>query len=108
MIPNFFFIIIDLFLLIVIGVFSLVTFTVPPQIASSLTYLINYFNYARGIVPVNDLLEASIAILTAWILIYSVKVFLWGFSIIPFFGKKTDLPKHSGGGKSGGRSSFKK
>lgn len=77
------------------------SFTVVQEISDSVTYFLSYLNYLSGILPINNILKALgtlILFYTAW---YTVKIILWIFSLIPWFGKPTEVPKF-GGQEAGG------
>lgn len=60
------------------------------------TYINQFFSYARiadGILPMSHFLLAIFTILQVAIAIYTLKLILFAYSLIPFIGKKISLPK---------------
>lgn len=85
--------IIGSFVGLVSGAFGLISFVVPAGIQNSILFVFEQLEYIDVFIPLNTLMQvlgSFIAFLTAW---YSVKIILWIYALVPWFGKNTDLPK---------------
>lgn len=75
--------------------FGAINFVIPTQIPY---YFALFFSYARigdGIFPMSDVLLALFTVLSVWILIYIIKLILWGLRVVPLIGNLGNLPRHS-------------
>jgi len=68
----------------------------PTGIVSAYQTAISYANHFSGIFPINQLFAAGIAIMSVWIGMYGIRLFMHTiFPLIPWFGKRVELPEHS-------------
>lgn len=73
-------------------IFSIIDYAIPNQIESAISYFLNYFIYFRGIFPIDTLLQVISAYLTFIVLFYGLKIGLYLFAHLPFFGGYKKLP----------------
>lgn len=72
--------------------FSLLNFALPDSVSTSLNYMLGYFGYLKGVFPVDTLFTVAGIGLTFLLLLYTVKLLLWAYSLIPFIGRHVGLP----------------
>lgn len=72
-----------------------ITYIIPTQIGQAFNTFFAYVQIGNGLFPVTTALTAIGTVLTVWVLLYVVKVILFAFSAIPWFGKVLHLPNHS-------------
>ena len=65
---------------------------IPTEISDAFERFFSYVAIGNGIFPMNDALLAISFVLTVLILTYIVKIYLFGFSVIPWIGKYVVLP----------------
>lgn len=82
------------FLYLVAQLFSVFAFVIPSQIEDAFTLFFSWLHVFDGVFPVTDLVLALLFIISVEAGMYLAKMFLWGYSLIPWLGKKADLPKH--------------
>jgi len=93
MIIDFVLLLLGFLLDMIYNLFSFFSFVIPTEIANA---IVKFFSYARiGDVffPMSDILLAIFTIFSVWILMYSVRLVIWVFSLIPFIGKHVNFPK---------------
>jgi hypothetical protein len=72
-------------------VFGSIDFVLPQEIPDAITWLFGLGNYATGIFPIGTLYQALLLYLSAYSGIYLIKLFLMGYSAIPFIGRKINI-----------------
>lgn len=85
----------SLILNLIANFLSLIQYTIPPQIITSISALASLLNYFNGIFPIDTLFLCISFLITFYIFWYTIKVFLFAFSLIPWIGSKTELPKEN-------------
>ena len=66
---------------------SLISYTLPSQITTAITYFLAYFSYLQGFFPVSDFFIAIGFLISFWTLWYGYKVILFGYAMLPMIGK---------------------
>ena len=85
--------IIGSFVSLVASAFGLVSFVIPDQVEEAVAYFIGFLDYASGIANIPVLLEAIGTLFGFFAFWYGIKLVLFIFALIPWFGKQVDLPK---------------
>jgi len=92
----------DVLLYVVSGLLAIVNFlfsglsiVIPSQIQAAFLKFFSYVSYGNGIFPFTDAIAAIQLVLFAWMLMYAIKIYLFGFSAIPWLGKVLVLPTHT-------------
>lgn len=80
------------FLNLIYVLFSAISFTIPDEISDSLTYFLSYFVYANGIIPVATLMSALGTIVSFMMLMYTIRIVLFTYHLLPWIGKNVSLP----------------
>lgn len=80
------------FLFLVSQLFSLVSLAVPTQIATAFDTFFDYVHIFDGFFPISDFLLALLFLIALETGLYLVKIFLFGFSLLPWVGSKAELP----------------
>lgn len=76
--------------------FSSVLYVVPDSVIDSFETFFGYARLVDGLFPfMSDVLLAIGAVLTVWILKYTIKLAMWVYAVTPWMGKNADLPKHT-------------
>lgn len=75
------------FVALVGNAFSLIQFAIPQQFVDAVGYFVSKLAYISGFINVPDILAAIGWLLTFITYWYIVKLILWVFSLIPWFGK---------------------
>lgn len=76
-------------------IFSAISYAVPDEIESSITFLLGYVNIFSGVFPLDTLYSVILAYLSFITLFYGLKVALWVFAHIPFIGSGRKFPSVS-------------
>jgi hypothetical protein len=76
-------------------IFSIFSLPILDRVTGSITYFAGYLNYI-GIMfpPLYDILNAVGLVFSVWILMYSLKIALYLWGMLPFIGKHAKLPTH--------------
>lgn len=82
------------FLSLLIKLFSLVSIAIPDAIEGAFGLMFSYIHVFDGVLPVTDVLAALLLIISIQAAMYIIKIALMGYALLPWFGRKTDLPKH--------------
>lgn len=80
---------------VVQALFAGITYFVPIQIVQAFQTFFSYTSVGNGLFPMSDILGAIFSVLGLWITLYIIKIFLFGFSVIPWIGKVLRLPEHT-------------
>lgn len=72
--------------------FKGIDYVVPENVQEGFEYFIGTIANAQGIFPVNTLLQVIMFILTSWLVVYGIRIVFWVLAMIPWVGKKIDLP----------------
>lgn len=75
------------FVALIAEAFKLINFAIPSQFVDASNYFISKLSYLSGFINVSDILSAVGWFLTFTTYWYSIKLVLWVFSLIPWFGK---------------------
>jgi len=78
--------IIGSFVGLISGAFKLINFAIPSQFVESSAYFILKLSYLTGFLNIGDILVAVAWFLTFTTYWYMIKLVLWVFSLIPWFG----------------------
>lgn len=92
MLIDLLFVIVGFILSIVIGIFSVIAFAIPGQIETAISYFANHLLYLKGIFPINTLLQCLVALYGFYVIYYGLKIALFFFAHLPFFGTKPSMP----------------
>lgn len=65
------------------GILSLIPLEVPQQFTDALSYALSKVAVFQGIFVVDQLMLALVALLSAWVLVYTVRVVLHFFGFFP-------------------------
>lgn len=79
--------IIGSFVGLISSAFSLVNFAIPSGFVDASQYFVSKLSYLAGFINIADILSAVGWFLTFTTYWYSIKLVLWVFSLIPWFGK---------------------
>jgi len=93
MLIDLFFLISGNFLAIVANIFNAISFAIPLNIIGSITYFMAYLGYLRGIFPIYTLMQDLGVLMIAWVLMYTIKLFIHTIlPLVPIIGKYIHLP----------------
>lgn len=95
MIYNLFFYTLGLLTNAFTALFSVIDYVFPPEFQQSVVFFVNHLAYAKGIFPVNALLNAISLYLSFIALFYGLKVVLWVFAHTPWIGSHKKMPSLS-------------
>lgn len=95
MITNALILIASAFLYMVSAIFSAFSFEVPEYISEAMVDAFTMFQRMREFFPVDDVLLALLFLLGVYWRVYVFKIILWGWSFVPYFGSRNDLPVHT-------------
>jgi len=76
------------------GLFSLVAFVIPVGVLDSIEYFFSFINKLSFIFPIDTLMAILGYAFTFFGAYWFVRMILFGYELIPVFGKKVNLPKH--------------
>jgi len=83
-------------LAIVVAIFSTLNIQIPQGFIDSINWIVGFFSYGNGIIPMSTLLLCGLWLLGVFILKYKINLFLHTlFPFIPIIGKRVDLPSVS-------------
>lgn len=91
MISSIFFIIITVFLNLIAGLLSLLEFLTPDALTEAIETSIGYTAYFTGVLPIQNIMTAMLALLGFEIVWYGAKLAFKLFHMIPWVGKKIDI-----------------
>lgn len=77
------------------SILGTIGYIVPVQIQTSIAWLFHIPWYFQGILPIDNIMLAFTLYLTAWLLVYGVKLVFMGLNLIPGIGIR--LPEHKKG-----------
>ena len=78
------------------SLFSIINFILPSQIPYYFNLFFSYAQMGNGIFPMSDILLALFSVISVWVLLYIIKIILWGIQVIPFIGRLGGiLPQHT-------------
>lgn len=78
------------------GIFSTVEFTLnTTKISTAITYFVSHLVYLGSFFPIADFMQALGMIISFMTGMYIIRLILMLFHMLPWFGKKVDLPKSS-------------
>lgn len=82
--------------------FGFITAVLPGSLVDGIVTLFSYVGYFRGVFPVDQLIAAFSFFTSFVILLYSVRIILFVYALIPIIGKEVNLPHnvHSEGLRS--------
>lgn len=92
MIVDIAFIIIGFMLSILVWIFGSISYAIPSQIPLALSFFINKLGYLRGVFPMDTLMLVIIDYIAFVVSFYVLKVGLYLFGFIPWFGRDIPLP----------------
>lgn len=75
------------FVALIQGALGLISITIPDQFINSIYFFTAKLSYLEGFLNIPDILSATGWFLTFTTYWYSVKVILWVFGLVPWFGK---------------------
>lgn len=75
-----------------VAIFSVINYVFPVEFQTSVTWFLNHLAYARGVFPVNALLNAVSLYVSFIALFYGLKIALWVFGHTPWIGSSKKFP----------------
>lgn len=76
------------------AILSSISYVIPVQIQTAIAWLFHIPWYLSGILPVDNIILAFTLYLTAWLLVYGVRLVIMGLNLIP--GINLSMPGHGG------------